>query len=74
MVQTWKDSSEVLTIINPSEIKWKGIPFVHSIVNHRLDQDDLLKMEFFWKFFEKNWMRNPSFIITWNVFGHYKDA
>ena len=41
----WKDSLEVLTIINPSEIKWKGIPYVCSIVDDGLDQEDLIKMD-----------------------------
>ena len=48
-----KDLLEVLTIINTSEIKCKGIPFVHSIVDHGLEQDDSSQMEKSWKYFEK---------------------
>ena len=62
----YENSLEVLTLINPSEIRWKWIPYVSSIIDRDLDQDDLMKME-------KFWMKSPSFIVTWNIFGHYKD-
>ena len=68
----WENSLEVLTIINPSEIKWKGIPFVRSIVDDGLDHEDLEKMEKFWAYFDRFWLKSPGFIVTWNVFGHYK--
>ena len=68
----WENSLEVLTIINPSEIKWKGIPFVRSIVDDGLDQEDMKKMEKFWAYFDRFWLKSPGFIVTWNVFGHYK--
>ena len=69
----WDHTLEILTLINPSEIKWKGIPYVRSIIDGDLDHDDMVKMEKFWNYFDKFWMRSPSFIVTWNVFGHYKD-
>ena len=68
----WENSLEVLTLINPNEIRWKGIPYVRSIVEDGLEYEDLVKMEKFWAYFEKYWMKSPSFIVTWNVFGHYK--
>ena len=69
----WANTLEVLTIINPSKISWKGIPYVCSIIDDGLDHKDLMKMEKFWTYFNKFWMRSPSFIVTWNVFGHYKE-
>ena len=62
----WKNSLKVFTLINSNEIRWKGIPFVRSIVDDGLEHKDFVKME-------KFWMKNPSFIVTWNIFGHYKD-
>ena len=62
----WKNSLKVFTLINSNEIRWKGIPFVRSIVDDGLEHEDFVKME-------KFWMKNPSFIVTWNVFGHYKN-
>ena len=35
--------------------------------------DDMVKIEKFWAYFHKFWLRNPSFIVTQNVFGHYQD-
>ena len=32
----WENSLEVLTLINPNEIRWKGIPYVRSIVDDGL--------------------------------------
>ena len=69
----WENSLEVLTVINPSEIKWKGIPFVRSIVDDGLDHEDMEKMEKFRAYFDKFLLKSPCFIVTWNIFGHYKN-
>ena len=68
----WSNTLEILTIINPSEIKWKGIPYVQSIVDDGLEHEDMIKMEKNCVYFNKFWLRSPSFIVTWNIFGHYK--
>ena len=67
----YENTLEVLTLINLSEIKCKGIPYVRSIINGDLRNEDLVKMENFWKYFENFWMKSPAFIATWNIYGHY---
>ena len=69
----WQNSLEVLTVFKPSEISWKGIPFVRLIVDDGLEHEDMLKMEKFCAYFNKFWMGSPTFIVSCNVFGHHKD-
>ena len=69
----WKDTLEVFTIINPTNIKWKGIPYIRSIVDDGLSQDDMLKMKKFWKYFENFWLKIRASSLHGMFFGHYKN-
>ena len=69
----WENYLEILTLINPDNIKWKGILFVQlMIVDNRLDQEDMLKMESFRMYFNKILDKKSKVIVSWNVFCHNK--
>ena len=63
-----KNSIDILTIINNSEIRGKGLMYVKSIVYEYLTEEkDITKWDNFFRYFEFFWLSDDKFINTWNV-------
>ena len=61
---------DILTVIPRNEIYSKGIPYVKSIINPVIldnDDDSRVKMGVFWKYFKRFWCSDDKFIATWNI-------
>ena len=59
-----EEGIELLTKIPHDEIRWKGIPFVRSIIEDDLSEEEVEKWDAFWKYFDTQWMRC---IAVWSL-------
>ena len=60
-------SFSTLTVIPPNEIFKYGIPYVRDIVDFKLSEKDMEKIEIFWNYFHKFWLHSPLFVSRWNI-------
>jgi len=60
-------SLSTLTVIPPNEIIKYGIPYVRDIVDFKLSEKDMEKIEIFWNYFHKFWLHSPLFVSRWNI-------
>ena len=60
---------DILTVIPRDEIYSKGIPYVKSIILPVIigDENEMVKMGQFWKYFKKHWCSDKKYIATWNI-------
>ena len=57
---------DLLTVIPKDEVEWKGIPYLHTMIEPDLANEDIEKLNKFWMYFEKFWLR-PKILDMWNM-------